>query len=69
MLAMFRRFLNTWAARAFFIVLIGSFGLWGVSGVIQDISTAPSFMCTVHLTNMMGSVEQAPAGGPADALP
>ena len=39
MLAMFRRFLNTWAARAFFIVLIGSFGLWGVSGVIQDIST------------------------------
>ena len=39
MLAMFRRFLNTWAARAFFIVLIGSFALWGVSGVVHDIGT------------------------------
>ncbi len=38
MLAMFRRFLNTWAARAFFIVLLASFGLWGVSGVVQDIT-------------------------------
>jgi len=39
MLAMFRRFLGTWAARAFFIVLIGSFGLWGISGVVQDFAT------------------------------
>ncbi len=39
MLAMFRRFLGTWAARAFFIVLIASFGLWGVSGVVQDFAT------------------------------
>lgn len=39
MLAMFRRFLGTWAARAFFIVLIGSFGLWGVSGVVHDFAT------------------------------
>ena len=39
MLAMFRRFLGTWTARAFFIVLIGSFGLWGVSGVVHDFAT------------------------------
>lgn len=38
MLALFRRFLNTWAARAFFIVLIASFGLWGISGTIRDLN-------------------------------
>lgn len=38
MLALFRRFLNTWAARAFFIVLIGSFGLWGISSTVQDLT-------------------------------
>ncbi len=38
MLALLRRFLNTWAARAFFIVLIASFGLWGISGTITDLS-------------------------------
>ena len=38
MLALFRRFLNTWAARALFIVLIASFGLWGISGTIEDLS-------------------------------
>lgn len=42
MLAMFRRFLGTWAARAFFIVLLGSFGLWGVSGVVQDFANDPA---------------------------
>ena len=38
MLALFRGFLNTWAARAFFIVLIASFGLWGISGTVRDLS-------------------------------
>lgn len=38
MLALFRRFLNTWAARAFFIVLVASFGLWGISGTIRDLT-------------------------------
>ena len=37
--------------------------------VIQDITTAPTFQCTVHLTNMAGSVEPAPGGGPTAALP
>lgn len=36
MLSLFRRFLNTWAARAFFIVLIASFGLWGVADVVRN---------------------------------
>ncbi len=38
MLALFRRFLNTWAARAFFLVLIGSFCLWGISGTITNLN-------------------------------
>ena len=42
MLAMFRRFLGTWTARAFFIVLIASFGLWGVSGVVRDFTADSS---------------------------
>ena len=37
MLAVFRRFLSTWYARAFFIVLIGSFGLWGISGTVTNL--------------------------------
>ena len=37
MLGLFRRFLDTWAARAFFVVLIGSFGLWGVADVIRNV--------------------------------
>ncbi len=37
MLSLFRRFLNTWAARAFFIVLIASFGLWGIADVVRNV--------------------------------
>src|ERR1700712_2800149 len=36
MLAFFRRFLNTWAARVFFVILIASFGLWGVADVVRN---------------------------------
>ncbi len=37
MLALFRRFLGTWPARVFFVVLVGSFGLWGISGVLGNL--------------------------------
>ena len=37
MLAMFRRHLNSWVARLFFILLIGVFVLWGVSGAIRNL--------------------------------
>ena len=37
MLALFRRFLSTWAAKAFFIVLVGSFALWGVADVLRNL--------------------------------
>ena len=37
MLSLIRRFLSTWAARAFFIVLIASFGLWGVADVVRNV--------------------------------
>jgi peptidyl-prolyl cis-trans isomerase D len=39
MLALFRRFLNTWAARAFFVVLVASFGLWGVADVVRNLGS------------------------------
>ena len=35
MLAVFRSFLNTWAAKAFFLLLVASFALWGVADVFQ----------------------------------
>lgn len=37
MLLLFRRFLDTWVAKLFFIVLVGSFGLWGVADVIRNL--------------------------------
>ena len=37
MLSLFRRFLSTWAARVFFLVLIASFGLWGIADVVRNV--------------------------------
>ena len=34
MLAALRRFANTWPARVLFVLLVGSFGLWGVAGML-----------------------------------
>ncbi len=36
MLTLFRRFLDTWLAKLFFVVLVASFGLWGVADVIRN---------------------------------
>lgn len=37
MLALFRAFLNTWAARAFFVVLVAAFALWGVADMLRNV--------------------------------
>lgn len=37
MLAVFRGFLNTWAAKVLFLVLVGSFALWGIGDVVQNV--------------------------------
>ncbi len=37
MLSLFHRFLGTWPARVFFVVLVASFGLWGVADVIRNL--------------------------------
>ena len=42
MLKLFRRFLETWVAKLFFIVLVGAFGLWGVADVIRNLGSEGS---------------------------
>lgn len=37
MLTLFRRFLDTWLAKLFFLVLVASFGVWGVKDVITNL--------------------------------
>ena len=37
MLSAFRAFLSTWVARAFFVVLVAAFALWGVADVVRNI--------------------------------
>ena len=36
MMSFFRAFLNTWVAKAFFVVLVGAFGLWGIADVVRN---------------------------------
>ena len=36
MLGLFRGFLNTWAARVFFLLLVAAFVLWGVNDVVRN---------------------------------
>ncbi len=47
MLAIFRRYLNTWPARLFFLVLVASFGLWGVADVIRNLGAGDGSAATV----------------------
>ena len=50
MLAALRRFAGTWPARILFVVLVGSFGLWGVAGLVGNTFTGggdPNAVATV----------------------
>ncbi len=49
MLSSLRRFAGTWPARVLFVVLVGAFGLWGVSGVVLNNfgSDDPNVVATV----------------------
>eukprot|EP01037_Dinobryon_pediforme_P013694 gene13694-13810_t len=42
MLTFVRRFLETWVAKLFFIVLVASFGLWGVADVVRNFGSDSS---------------------------
>lgn len=37
MLAVLRRYINTWPAKLFFALLVGSFSMWGVADVVRNI--------------------------------
>ncbi len=47
MIGLFRRFLNTWVARVFFLLLIGSFGLWGIADVVRSLGQDGTAVATV----------------------
>ncbi len=40
MITAFRRYLDTWPVRAFFVVMVGSFVFWGVGDVVRLIGTS-----------------------------
>ena len=47
MLATFRRHLNSWVARGFFLLLVGTFVLWGVGDVIRNVGADDTSVATV----------------------
>lgn len=47
MLAVFRRGLNTWPARLFFLILVFSFAAWGVGDVVRRIGAGDTSVATV----------------------
>lgn len=48
MLATLRRFANTWPARILFLILVGSFGFWGVAGLVGGMDGGdPNAVATV----------------------
>ena len=62
MLAMFRRHLNSWVARLFFLLLVGTFVLWGVGDVGQIIT-----LRRLHACSRVGSLG-APDRGASNAM-
>ena len=49
MLSSLRRFAGTWPAKIFFVLLVASFGLWGVADVVRNLlgGTDPNSLATV----------------------
>ena len=40
MISTFRRYLDTWVVRAFFIILVACFGFWGIGDVMKMVTTS-----------------------------
>jgi peptidyl-prolyl cis-trans isomerase D len=59
MLATFRRYLNTWLARLFFLVLVGAFGLWGVADVVRNLGRDTSAATVAGKSIEMPEVQEA----------
>jgi peptidyl-prolyl cis-trans isomerase D len=59
MLAMFRRHLNSWVARLFFLMLVGTFVLWGVGDVINNLGSGGALAVVAGHKIQLADVQQA----------
>jgi peptidyl-prolyl cis-trans isomerase D len=40
MLSILRRYINTWIVRGLFLILVASFGMWGIADVVRNLGTS-----------------------------
>ena len=59
MLALMRRFLSTWIARLFFLVLVAAFGVWGVGDVVRNLGTSTAVATVAGQRIELPAVQQA----------
>jgi peptidyl-prolyl cis-trans isomerase D len=47
MITAFRRYLETWVVRGFFLIMVAAFVLWGVGDVVRMVGTSPTWVAKV----------------------
>src|SRR5579864_6002876 len=47
MISAFRRYLETWVVRGFFLIMVAAFIIWGVGDVVRMIGAAPTWVAKV----------------------
>jgi peptidyl-prolyl cis-trans isomerase D len=55
MITAFRRYLETWVVRGFFLIMVASFVIWGVGDVVRMIGAAPTWVARVGGQTIEGS--------------
>ena len=54
MITAFRRYLETWVVRGFFLIMVASFVIWGVGDVVRMIGASPTWVAKVGSTTIEG---------------
>src|SRR5579864_8265401 len=54
MITAFRRYLETWVVRGFFLIMVAAFVLWGVGDVVRMIGASPTWVAKVGSTTIEG---------------